>query len=124
MPVTARERLIAQTGACGTGLRKPLPRRGSRSYCHRWIAVTGARSAGSGDVVNSAVVVFCVACKSEAEIHSRSEFSAFDDYHRAVCDTRVVLHRSTLDELLDLPPHATIDLTRYEPAWVAARSTG
>ena len=65
------------------------------------------------------VVVFCVACKTEAAVRSRTEYSAFDDHHRAVCDVRVVLHRSTLDDLLDLPPHTTIDLASYERARLA-----
>ncbi len=65
------------------------------------------------------VVVFCVACKTEASVRSRTEYSAFDDHHRDVCDTRVVLHRATLDDLLDLPPHTSIDLAGYERARLA-----
>jgi hypothetical protein len=69
--------------------------------------------------VSPAVIVFCVACNTETQVHSRTEFSTFDDHHRVVCKTRVLLHGATLDDLLDLPPHSTIDLTRYEPAWLA-----
>lgn len=65
------------------------------------------------------VVVFCVACKAEAAVRSRMEYSAFDDHHLAVCHTRVVLHRATLDDLLDLPPHTWIDLAGYERARLA-----
>jgi hypothetical protein len=62
----------------------------------------------------AAVMVVCVACRTEARVRSRSEYSAFDDRHRVVCGTRVVLHRATLDDLLDLPPHYEIDLAGYE----------
>lgn len=65
------------------------------------------------------VVVFCVACKTEVAVHSRTEYSAFDDHHRSTCGTRVVLHGATLDDLLDLPPHTTIDLAAYERARLA-----
>jgi hypothetical protein len=68
--------------------------------------------------VSPAVIVFCVACNTETQVHSRTEFSNFDDHHRVVCKTRALLHGATLDDLLDLPPHSTIDLTQYEPAWL------
>jgi hypothetical protein len=60
------------------------------------------------------VLVFCVACKTEMQVRSRSEYSDFDDRHRSGCRTRVVLHGATLDDLLDLPPHSMIDLAGYE----------
>jgi hypothetical protein len=43
-----------------------------------------------------------------------------DDQHQASCGVRVVLYRSTLDDLLDLPPDLAIDLTRYQPAWLTS----
>jgi hypothetical protein len=48
--------------------------------------------------------VVCVACKTECNVRSRNEFSAFDDDHRSRCRTGVVLYHASLDDLLDLPP--------------------
>jgi hypothetical protein len=53
----------------------------------------------------SSVTVFCVACMTEVAVRSRVEYSYFDEQHAAKCRARVVLYRSSLDDLLDLPPH-------------------
>jgi hypothetical protein len=49
-------------------------------------------------------------------VRSRTAYSLFDDQHRVSCNVPVVLYRSTLDDLLDLPPDLLIDLTRYQSA--------
>lgn len=67
--------------------------------------------------MSASVTVFCVGCRTETEVRSRTAFSVFDDQHREACGVRAVLYRSTLDDLLDLPPDALTDLTGTEPAW-------
>jgi hypothetical protein len=66
--------------------------------------------------MSSPVNVFCAGCRTQIEVRSRTAYSMFDDQHQASCGVRVVLYRSTLDDLLDLPPDLAIDLTRYQPA--------
>jgi hypothetical protein len=56
---------------------------------------------GSGSIVT----VFCTACRSEAQVRSRAEYSSFHETHRRTCGTLSVLYGATLDELLDLPPY-------------------
>jgi hypothetical protein len=57
---------------------------------------------------SSSVTVFCVACRTEVAVRSRIEYSYFDEKYQAECRTGVVLYRATLDDLLDLPPHAVV----------------
>jgi hypothetical protein len=52
----------------------------------------------------ASVTVFCVACRTEAAVRSRVEYSYFDEQHAAKCSARVVLYQASLDDLLDLPP--------------------
>jgi hypothetical protein len=55
----------------------------------------------------STVTVFCTACRSEADVRSRTEYCAFDVTHRARCRTNPVLFRASVEDLLDLPTYWT-----------------
>jgi hypothetical protein len=56
---------------------------------------------------SSTVTVFCTACRSEANVRSRTEYGAFDTMHRARCRSHPVLYRASVEDLLDLPTYWT-----------------
>jgi hypothetical protein len=53
---------------------------------------------------SATIIVVCTGCHAELDVHSRSEFSSFDDEHRATCQSSTVPFDASLDDLLDLPP--------------------
>jgi hypothetical protein len=50
------------------------------------------------------VAVVCPVCTLRIRVRSRRGFSAFDESHRASCQSPIVLLGPTLNDVLDLPP--------------------